>query len=140
MAKKLYALSGQDHATILAALRFYQEKGMGDPANRSEAIHEIATCGDTEISLDADGIDGLCESINGGDACVSQGFTVWVMQDNGKGTHHVSHHAVATAEEAEAAALEECASDWERDDTDGLEVLGVAYGDVRLHSWNDPGD
>lgn len=64
--KQLYALDDQDHATILAALRFYQEKGMGEPANRSDDIHEIATCGDTVISLDDHGIDMLCEEFNGG--------------------------------------------------------------------------
>lgn len=54
----------QQHATILAALRFYQSKGMGDPSNRSDAIHNIATNCDTVISLDAIGIDELCEKIN----------------------------------------------------------------------------
>jgi len=57
-------LRPQDHATIMAALRFYQEKGMGDPANRSDAIHDLATNGDEVISLDAEGIDDLCERIN----------------------------------------------------------------------------
>ncbi|MBT9385488.1 hypothetical protein KM176_16560 [Pseudooceanicola sp. CBS1P-1] len=57
-------LSEQELATVLAALRFYQEKGMGDPENRSDAIHEIATdCGSC-ISLDASGIDDLCEKLN----------------------------------------------------------------------------
>lgn len=53
-------------STIIAALRFYQERGMGDPANRSDDIHEIATCGDECVSLDADAIDELCEAINCG--------------------------------------------------------------------------
>lgn len=55
-----------DHAefnTILAALRFYQEKGQGDPYNRSDAIHDIATDGD-QISLDDEGIDELCMRLN----------------------------------------------------------------------------
>lgn len=53
-------------ATILAALRFYQENGQGDPDNRSDAIHDIATGGEDEImsSLDDAGIDELCEEIN----------------------------------------------------------------------------
>jgi hypothetical protein len=58
------ALTGQELATILAALRYYQEQGMGDPDNRSNDIHDIATNGDNEVSLDADGIDALCERLN----------------------------------------------------------------------------
>lgn len=57
-------IQDDEHATILAALRFYQERGQGDPANRSDRIHAIATNGDTVISLDADAIDALCEKIN----------------------------------------------------------------------------
>lgn len=60
----LLLVDDQQHATILAALRYYQEQGMGEPANRSDAIHEIATRGDELISLDADAIDSLCEEIN----------------------------------------------------------------------------
>ena len=55
-----------DLATILAALRFYQENGQGDPDNRSDAIHEVATGGGDVISLDAAGIDDLCERLNTG--------------------------------------------------------------------------
>lgn len=57
-------LTGQEHATVLAALRFYQEKGMGESSNRSEAIHWIATNEGKVRSLDAAGIDALCEKIN----------------------------------------------------------------------------
>jgi len=49
--------------TVLAALRYYQQHGQGDPCNRSLAIHDIAVDGD-EISLDASGIDELCEYLN----------------------------------------------------------------------------
>lgn len=59
-------LTRQDLATILAALRFYQENGQGDPKNRSDAIHYIATACDEVISLDADGIDELCLELNRG--------------------------------------------------------------------------
>ena len=66
---KTYRLDGQEVATILAALRYYQEQGMGDPANRSAAIHEIATDGDNQISMDDEGVDALCEWMNcGGEA------------------------------------------------------------------------
>ncbi len=60
----LLLVGDQQHATILAALRYYQEQGMGEPANRSDAIHQIATCGEELVSLDADAIDVLCEEIN----------------------------------------------------------------------------
>lgn len=60
-------LDDAEHATVLAALRFYQANGMGDPFNRSDEIHEIATNGGTVLSsLDDEGIDALCERINHG--------------------------------------------------------------------------
>lgn len=62
--KIIAAFEPDEMATILAALRYYQEKGQGDPANRSDDIHEIATCGDEVISLDATAIDDLCERLN----------------------------------------------------------------------------
>lgn len=60
-------MSQQRLNTILAALCFYQENGMGEPANRSDAIHDIATNGDTDISLDDAGIDELCSMLNNGE-------------------------------------------------------------------------
>ena len=58
-------LTDTDLATILAALRFYQQGGQGDPANRSDDIHDIATNGgEVMSSLDDAGIDDLCERIN----------------------------------------------------------------------------
>lgn len=53
-----------DLSTILAALRYYQKHGQGDPANRSDDIHAIAENNGFAISLDADGIDRLCKHIN----------------------------------------------------------------------------
>jgi len=60
----LIEISDQEHATILAALRYYQENDQGEPASRSDAIHNIATDCDKVISLDEKGIDELCEHIN----------------------------------------------------------------------------
>jgi hypothetical protein len=57
-------VTDQELHTILAALRFYQEHGQGEPANRSDWIHELATNGDDVISLDDAGIDELCERLN----------------------------------------------------------------------------
>jgi len=50
-------------ATILAALRTYQEAGYGTPVLRPARIHDIAS-GDDWNSLDDAGIDDLCERIN----------------------------------------------------------------------------
>ncbi|KAA0573418.1 hypothetical protein [Azospirillum sp. Sh1] len=57
-------ITNQERDTILAALRFYQSKGMGDPFNRPDDIHDIATNGGDGISLDDAGIDALCERLN----------------------------------------------------------------------------
>lgn len=61
---KQITLERDELATILAALRFYQAGGQGDPANRSDDIHNIATDLDEEISLDDGGIDRLCYKLN----------------------------------------------------------------------------
>ena len=61
-------VDSQEFNTILAALRFYQENDQGTPSSRSDAIHDLATNGDAEVSLDNDAIDGLCERINLGSA------------------------------------------------------------------------
>lgn len=62
--KTAHSLDGAELATILAALRYYQEQGMGDPDNRSDVLHGIATNDDREVSLDDEGIDALCEKLN----------------------------------------------------------------------------
>lgn len=60
------ALSREELATVLAALRFYQEKGLADdPEARSDAIHEIATDGDEVVSLCGEDVDALCLRLNG---------------------------------------------------------------------------
>lgn len=57
-------LTEQELDTILAALRYYQGMGMGEPSNRSDDIHDIATNGGKGISLNGEGIDALCERLN----------------------------------------------------------------------------
>jgi len=59
-------LNRTDLATILAALRYYQKNGHGDPCNRDDDIHDIATDHDDVTSLDDQGIDDLCERVNCG--------------------------------------------------------------------------
>ena len=59
--------SEEELATVLAALRFYQLAGMGDPVHRriqSEEIHEIATADGSLTSLSEDGIVALYERLN----------------------------------------------------------------------------
>lgn len=58
------AVDDQEHATILAALRYYRMNGQGNALNRSDMIHDIATNGGDVISLSAEAIDALCERIN----------------------------------------------------------------------------
>lgn len=64
MSQTTISVDAAELATIFAALRFYQSAGQGDPANRSDDIHLIATDGDSQISLDAEAIDALCERLN----------------------------------------------------------------------------
>ena len=58
------SLHPDELATVLAALRWYQREGLGDPAKRPTEIHEIATNNGEGISLDDIAIDKLCEELN----------------------------------------------------------------------------
>jgi hypothetical protein len=61
----LLKVDDAQHATILAALRYYQQQGMGEPLNRDADIHEISTnWGRVMSSLDEEGIDQLCQGLN----------------------------------------------------------------------------
>ena len=64
MSQTIISVNSAELATILAALRFYQREGQGDPSNRRVDIQVIATDGDTQLSLNMEGIDALCERIN----------------------------------------------------------------------------
>lgn len=64
-AKSPAMLTREELATVLAALRHYQNCGYGDPMEREDAIHEIATDGGDLTSLDDVGINELCERLNG---------------------------------------------------------------------------
>jgi hypothetical protein len=57
-------LDNQQFHTVIAALRFYQEYRQGEPSRRSDWIHELATDGGNETSLDGEGIDVLVNQIN----------------------------------------------------------------------------
>lgn len=58
-------LNNAELGTILAALRYYQKQGLGDPRMRPQEIQEIAEGDHGEnVTLDDDGIDELCEKLN----------------------------------------------------------------------------
>lgn len=57
----------QELDTILAALRWYQDCGMGEPAKRPDWLQDIACPDENDTSLDSAGIDDLCEKLNTGD-------------------------------------------------------------------------
>lgn len=63
-------LEREDVATILAALRYYQQNGQGDPDNRDDLIHDIATVGGELISRDDEGIDDICERLQSVDVVI----------------------------------------------------------------------
>ena len=71
-------MTNQELATVLAALRFYQEAGMGAPDNLPSYIHDIATDSGEVISLDGRGIDELCEKLN---LSLPKTFTVYQNND-----------------------------------------------------------
>ena len=51
--------------TIIAALRFWQQHGQGDPLNRTDEMHDLATNGgELCSSLDDEGIDDLVMKLN----------------------------------------------------------------------------
>ena len=66
MKTESYPMTTQQHATVLAALRYYQQQGLADdPTRRPAAIHDIATGGKARRhGLNARAIDRLCERIN----------------------------------------------------------------------------
>jgi len=65
MTKHRIDLDREELATVLAALRYYQHNGMGDPFNRPDWLHDIAVPdAGSDTSLDDEAIDHLCERIN----------------------------------------------------------------------------
>lgn len=66
-----------------------------------------------------------------------EGFTIFLREDDGTGTTHVTHQETATVEEAITAAKAECCEAWGYDPDAPLHVLGVAAGDVTIVDWDD---
>ncbi len=63
---KSYPLNDQQHATVIAALRFYQEQGQ-TKGWRSRDIDDIATNGGSVGALEDAGVDALIEHLQFGD-------------------------------------------------------------------------
>jgi hypothetical protein len=60
----LYRLNDAQHATVLAALRFYQQDGLRDRATRFPLIEDIASNSGQVKPLRSTQIDALCKSLN----------------------------------------------------------------------------
>lgn len=61
-----YRVGKDEHATILAALRFYQQHNQGEPFERSDDIHALASSPDgTFDSLEETGIEALFQRLHG---------------------------------------------------------------------------
>jgi|GEM_PF-6021573 len=70
-------LDATDKATVVAALTHYMNEGMGEPANRPEAIHELATgLDDSVVSMDDDGLADLIRRLQGADSVDQQGEVI----------------------------------------------------------------
>ena len=52
-------LDDQETATVLAALAHYLATGQGEPSNRTDAVHCLATASDDVVSLDSEGVEAL---------------------------------------------------------------------------------
>ena len=68
MQTESYPMTAQEHATVLAALRYYPQPGLADePQKRPGAIPDIATGGDSAANaaaMNAADIDPLGERLN----------------------------------------------------------------------------
>ena len=105
-------------ATIRAALRLYSDTGNGDPGNRSDEIHEIATCDGNEISLDDEGIEDLYQRLRSmqGDRETHRHRG---GSHQGAGVPGTSNHAIVHATEL---------------------ASGQLAADISLPGWEDAGD
>ncbi|MBO9471534.1 hypothetical protein J7355_15700 [Endozoicomonas sp. G2_2] len=93
------ALDNDELATVIAALRTYQEAGYGDPYNRPERIHEIAADDSVMSSLDDAGIDALiADKLN----ISHEPKTLYAVMQEGGSSGEGYLHLHETEEDAEA--------------------------------------
>ena len=66
-------------------------------------------------------------------------FTVWVQQDDGRGTTHIASYEAKDETDAADQALNQVCADWGRppEARATLHVLGIARGKIALLEWND---
>lgn len=57
-------VSAREFHTVLAALRYYQAQGQGEPGNRSQEIEDLASNLGQVQPLTKEEIDRLCERMN----------------------------------------------------------------------------
>jgi hypothetical protein len=67
MTGRIVTLASRELATVLAALRLWQQTVNRLDSDCEDGLADIATDGGAFEPLDEDEIDGLCERINGGD-------------------------------------------------------------------------
>lgn len=62
-SKSVLLLTKVEMYTVAAALTDYLENDQGEPNNRSDEVHDLATARDTEISLDRDAVKDLLRKV-----------------------------------------------------------------------------
>lgn len=67
-------------------------------------------------------------------------MTYTILVRDSTDPHSTTYIVAQDTDDVEAAkqmALQECADDWGRDDTEDLMILGVLLGDVEVLEWDD---
>lgn len=69
-------------------------------------------------------------------------YTAFCQEDDGTGTIWIAPVKAESMEAAKEQAVKDCARDWGRDgddwkDGNGIHLLGLAAGDVKIIEWND---
>ena len=111
MMLKLISVDDAARATILAALAYYREQGMGDPEMRSENLHDIATGGTIGtglVPLGGDAIEALEEQVRraAGVSASKAGLFAHVEDVDGQVTVHL-HDTEQLARKAIERSLSE---------------------------------
>ena len=64
-------------------------------------------------------------------------YTVFCIEKSRQGTTWIAAVKADNPEQAAHAGREQCAADWDFEDSEDIHVLGVAKGKVNLLEWND---
>lgn len=98
MDKKLYALTEAEYATVLAALRCYQQNMLMNGGDPPFDVAEIATSCDTITPLSADDIDGLCEGMNHEGLDIGEVVNVLGVKGENLYVEAARHHSLVTCD------------------------------------------